>query len=93
MENLRDLQSQARNFERSGQHAAALELYGRMVEEPDGDRAGRIWASIARLQLAMGREREAADSYATAAERYHAEGLVNLALSCCQHSLRSDESH
>ena len=92
MENLRDLQAQARNLERSGQHAAALELYGRIVEEPAGDREGAVWARVARLQLAMGRDSDAADSYAAAAERYQATGLANLALSCCQHSLRVDES-
>ena len=92
MENLRDLQAQARNLERSGQHAAALELYGRIVEEPAGDREGVVWARVARLQLAMGRDSDAADSYAAAAERYQATGLANLALSCCQHSLRVDES-
>ena len=92
MENLRELQAQAHSLERAGKHAAALELYGRMVEEPAGERSGAIWARMAGLQSALGREEDAADSYAAAAERYGAAGLANLALSFCQRSLRADDS-
>lgn len=88
MENLRDLQAQARSLERSGQHAAALELYGRILEEPAGDREGGVWVRAARLQLGLGQEARAAGSYAAAADRYQAAGLGNLALAQCQQSLR-----
>jgi tetratricopeptide (TPR) repeat protein len=90
MENLKDLQDQARNFERAGQHAAALELYGRILQEPAGDRDGNMWARAGNVRVALGREAEAAESYAVAIDRYAAAGLDNLALSFCQRLLRLD---
>lgn len=92
MEKIRELQAQAREFERMGQHAAALELYGRILEEPAGDREGSVWARAASMRLALGREAEAVESYAAAVDRYAEAGLHNLALSYCQRLLRLDDS-
>lgn len=92
MENLRELQAQAQQLERAGQLAPALELYRRVTGAASGRAAGAAWSRLGRVQLALGKDAEAADSFASAAEHYDGEGLNNLALAFAQRAVRADGS-
>lgn len=92
MDNLRELQEEARTLERAGRDAAAVDLYGRILSDPEGAAIGGVWAARARLRLRAGAQVEAADDLAASAERYEAAGRRNLALAQWRASLRADAS-
>ena len=80
MENLRDLQEEARSLERAGRDAAAADLYDRILSDPAGARLGGMWAARARHRLRAGDVAAAAADMAASAERYETAGLKNLSL-------------
>ncbi|MEX2582651.1 MAG: hypothetical protein WD766_05235 [Gemmatimonadota bacterium] len=89
MEHREELQSKARELERSDQPRAALDLYLRAASAGEQADAGPVWARVGDLQLRLGDPAAAEESLSRAVELFVAAEQYNNAIAISRQLVRA----